>query len=176
MNIVRTFGFTAFLCVCGFAGSALAQDHHDMKGMDMGSMGSTSMSTGGDVVKADDLEVSGGFAKAMLPGQPVGGGFFTVKNNGSADDRLVSVTSPNAGEVQLHEMAMKDNVMRMRELKDGIAIPAGQTVELAPGNLHLMFQKVKTPFRQGDKVPVTLTFEKAGKVDLVLNVLSAQGK
>jgi copper(I)-binding protein len=176
MNIVRTFGFTAFLCACGFAGSALAQDHHDMKGMDMGSMGSMSMSTGGDVVKAGDLEVSGGFAKAMLPGQPVGGGFFTVKNSGSADDRLVSVTSPNAGEVQLHEMAMKDNVMRMRELKDGIAIPAGQTVELAPGKLHLMFQKVKTPFRQGDKVPVTLTFEKAGKVDLVLNVLSAQGK
>ncbi|MBB3560491.1 copper(I)-binding protein [Rhizobium sp. BK512] len=112
----------------------------------------------------------------MLPGQPVGGGGFTVKNNGATEDRLVSVTSPTSGEVQIHEMAMQDNVMKMRQLKDGIAIPAGKTVELSPGNLHLMFQKVKTPFKQGDKVPVTLTFEKAGKVDLVLNVLSAQGK
>jgi copper(I)-binding protein len=176
MNIVRTFGFTALLCACGFAGSALAQDHQHMQGMDMSGMGSMNMAVGGEVVKAVDLEISGGFAKAMLPGQPVGGGFFTVRNTGSADDRLVSVTSPTSGEVQIHEMAMQGNVMKMRQLKDGIAIPAGQTVELAPGNLHLMFQKVKTPFKQGDKVPVTLTFEKAGKIDLVLNVLSAQGK
>ena len=176
MRIVRTSAFAVLLCASGFAGSAVGQDHQHMQGMDMGNMGSMSMAADGDVVKVGDLEVSGGFAKAMLPGQPVGGGFFTVKNNGSTDDRLVSVTSPNAGAVQLHEMAMKDNVMKMRELKDGIAVPAGQTVELSPGNLHLMFQKVKTPFKQGDKVPVTLTFEKAGKVDLVLNVLSAQGK
>ena len=173
MKIARTFGLTAVFCICGFAGFALAQDHHNMQGMDMGNM---SMSPDSETVKVGDLEVSGGFAKAMLPGQPVGGGFFTVKNNGSADDRLVSVASPTSGEVQIHEMAMKDNVMKMRELEDGIVVPAGQTVQLTPGNLHLMFQKVKTPFKRGDKVPVTLTFEKAGKVDLVLNVLSAQGK
>ena len=176
MKIARTFGFTALFCVCGFAGSALAQDHHNMQGMDMGNMGSMNIPMGGDLVKLGDLEISGGFAKAMLPGQPVGGGGFTVKNNGSADDHLVSVTSPMSGEVQIHEMAMQDNVMKMRQLKDGIVVPAGQTVELASGNLHLMFLQVKSPFKQGDKVPVTLTFEKAGKVDLVLNVLSAQGK
>jgi copper(I)-binding protein len=173
---IRTFGFAALLCSAGFAGSAIAQDHQNMPGMDMSNMGSMSMSPDGDVVKAGDLEVSGGFAKAMLPGQPVGGGFFTVKNNGSADDQLLSVASPAAGQVQIHEMSMQGNVMKMRELKDGIAIPAGKTVELTPGNLHLMFMKVTTPFKQGDKVPVTLTFAKAGKVDLVLNVLSAQGK
>ncbi|MBW9055781.1 copper chaperone PCu(A)C [Rhizobium mesosinicum] len=176
MKIVRTFGFTILLCACGFAGSAIGQDHQHMQGMDMGSMGSMSMAADGNAVKVGDLEISGGFAKAMLPGQPVGGGFFTVKNNGSTDDRLVLVTSPNAGAVQLHEMAMKDNVMKMRELKDGITVAAGQTVELSPGNLHLMFQKVKKPFKEGDKIPVTLTFEKAGKVDLMLSVLSAQGK
>lgn len=170
---IRTFGFAALLCSAAFAGSAIAQDHQTMQGMKMGSM---TIPAGGEVVGVGDLEISGGFAKAMLPGQPVGGGFLTVKNKGSSDDRLVSVTSPNADEVQLHEMAMTDNVMKMRELKDGIAVPAGQTVTLAPGGLHLMFQKVKTPFKQGDKVPVTLSFEKAGKVDLVLNVLSAQGK
>ncbi|NKK78685.1 copper chaperone PCu(A)C [Rhizobium leguminosarum] len=157
------------------AGEDHGHDHDDMAGMDMTAM-SGAAAPAGDTVKAGDLEISAGFAKAMLPGQPVGGGFFTVKNNGQADDRLVSVSSPAAGEVQIHEMVTKDNVMRMRQLKDGIAIAAGETVKLEPGNLHLMFQKVKTPFKQGDTVPVTLTFEKAGKVDLVLRVLSAQGK
>ncbi|MGO8100099.1 DUF1775 domain-containing protein [Rhizobium leguminosarum] len=156
------------------AGEDHGHDHDDMAGMDMSGIGGAALA--GETVKAGDLEVSGGFAKAMLPGQPVGGGFFTVKNNGQVDDRLVSVSSPAAGEVQIHEMVTKDNVMRMRQLKDGIAIGAGETVKLEPGNLHLMFQKVKTPFKQGDTVPVTLTFEKAGKVDLVLQILSAQGK
>ncbi|MFS8144380.1 DUF1775 domain-containing protein [Rhizobium sp. BR 249] len=157
-------------------------DHDDMAGMDMTGKPGMDMSAmaaaapAGEAVKAGDLEISGAFAKAMLPGQPVGGGFFTVTNNGKTDDRLVSVSSPASGEVQIHEMVTKDNVMRMRQLKDGIAIPAGETVKLEPGNLHLMFQKVKTPFKQGDTVPVALTFEKAGKVDLVLQVLSAQGK
>ncbi|NKL00529.1 DUF1775 domain-containing protein [Rhizobium leguminosarum bv. viciae] len=163
------------------AGEDHGHDHDDMADMDMSGMAGMDMSgkgaaPAGDTVKAGDLEISGAFAKAMLPGQPVGGGFFTVKNNGQADDRLVSVSSPAAGEVQIHEMVTKDNVMRMRQLKDGIAIAAGEAVKLEPGNLHLMFQKVKTPFKQGDTVPVTLTFEKAGKVDLVLRVLSAQGK
>ncbi|MBY3173650.1 copper chaperone PCu(A)C [Rhizobium leguminosarum] len=159
------------------AGEDHGHDHADMPGMDMSGMaGMGAAAPADDSVKAGDLEISGGFAKAMLPGQPVGGGFFTVKNNSQADDRLVSVSSPAAGEVQIHEMVTKDNVMRMRQLKDGIAIAAGETVKLEPGNLHLMFQKVKSPFKQGDAVPVTLTFEKAGKVDLVLQVLSAQGK
>ncbi|NKL19497.1 DUF1775 domain-containing protein [Rhizobium leguminosarum] len=156
------------------AGEDHGHDHDDMAGMDMSGMGGAAPA--GETVKAGDLEISGGFAKAMLPGQPVGGGFFTVKNNGQTDDRLLSVSSPAAGEVQIHEMVTKDNVMRMRQLKDGIAIGAGEMVKLEPGNLHLMFQKVKTPFKQGDTVPVTLTFEKAGKFDLVLQVLSAQGK
>ncbi|PDT18100.1 hypothetical protein CO670_04715 [Rhizobium sp. J15] len=155
-------------------------DHGDMVGMDMTGKTGMDMSgtaaAAGEAVKAGDLEISGAFAKAMLPGQPVGGGFFTVKNDGKTDDRLLSISSPVAGEVQIHEMVTKDNVMRMRQLKDGIAIAAGETVKLEPGNLHLMFQKVKTPFKQGDTVPVTLTFEKAGKIDLVLQVLSAQGK
>ncbi|MBB4233794.1 copper chaperone PCu(A)C [Rhizobium esperanzae] len=171
------------------AGEGQGHEHDDMAGMDMSGKTGMDMSgkTGmdmsgmaaapaGETVKVGDLEVSGGFAKAMLPGQPVGGGFFTVKNNGQTDDRLVSVTSAAAGEVQIHEMVTKDNVMRMRQLKDGIAIAAGETVKLEPGNLHLMFQKVKTPFKRGDTVPLTLTFEKAGKVDVVLQVLSAQGK
>lgn len=125
-------------------------------------------------VKTGDLELTGAFSKAMLPGQPVGGGFVTIANSGSADDKLVSATSDVAGRVELHEMAMQGEVMKMRKLDDGIAVPAGQTVELKPGGLHFMFFEVKKPFAEGDKVPVTLTFEKAGKVDITLSVQSAK--
>ncbi|MFN7102557.1 MAG: copper chaperone PCu(A)C [Pseudorhizobium sp.] len=123
--------------------------------------------------KVGDLELDGAYTRAMLPGQPVGGGFVTIKNTGSEDDRLVSASSPAAGAVELHEMAMEGDVMRMRKLDDGIPLPAGETVELKSGGLHLMFMQVTTPFSEGDTVPVTLTFEKAGEIDLVLPVTAA---
>lgn len=126
-------------------------------------------------VAAGDLELTAGFTKAMLPGQPVGGGFITITNKGGEDDRLVSATSAQAGEVQLHEMAMEGEVMKMRQLTNGIEIPAGQTVELKPGGLHLMFFKVSEPFKEGATVNVTLTFERAGAVDVALPVGPARG-
>lgn len=125
------------------------------------------------VVKAGALELSGASTKAMLPGQPVGGGFVTIKNAGTSDDRLIAVESPLAGRGEIHEMAMVDDVMKMRKLNEGIEIPAGQTVELKPGGLHFMFFNVSKPFAEGDKVPVTLTFEKAGKVQIELEVGAA---
>ncbi len=123
--------------------------------------------------KVGDLEITRAFTKAMLPGQPVGGGYLTIKNGGKSDDMLVSVSSAAAGTVEMHEMAMQGEVMKMRKLDTGITIPAGKTVELTPGGLHLMFMKVKEPFKQGGQVPVTLTFEKAGKVDITLPVEAA---
>ncbi len=125
------------------------------------------------VVKAGSLELSGASTKAMLPGQPVGGGFVTIRNNGASDDRLISVESPLAGRGEIHEMAMVNDVMKMRKLDSGIEIPAGQTVELKSGGLHFMFFNVSKPFAEGDKVPVTLTFERAGKVQIELEVVSA---
>ncbi|UXT22194.1 DUF1775 domain-containing protein [Agrobacterium tumefaciens] len=128
-----------------------------------------------DVVKAGSLEVSGGTTKAMLPGQPVGGGYVMIKNAGDSDDKLIGVESSSAGRAEIHEMAMVNDVMKMRKLDDGIVIPAGQTVELKPGGLHMMFFDVKKPFAEGDKVPVTLIFEKAGKVEIVLSAGAAKG-
>lgn len=128
-----------------------------------------------DVVKIGELELSGAVSKAMLPGQPVGGGFITIKNEGSSDDRLISIASPNAGRSEIHEMAMVNDVMKMRKLDAGIVIPAGKTVELTPGGLHFMFFDVTKPFAEGDKVPVTLTFEKAGKTEVTLDVGPANG-
>jgi copper(I)-binding protein len=71
---------------------------------------------------------------------------------------------------------MTGDVMKMRELKDGIVVPAGATVTLAPNTLHMMFKQVKSPFRQGGSVPVQMTFEKAGPLNLILPVTSAKGK
>lgn len=126
--------------------------------------------------KVGEIEIIHPNAKAMLPGAPVGGGFMTITNHGSTDDTLVSASCACADEVQLHEMAMENDVMKMRQLKDGIPVPAGETVELKPGGLHVMFMKVTQPFKEGDMVKATLTFEKAGPVDVEFMVGPAGGE
>lgn len=126
-------------------------------------------------VKVGDIELQDAYTRAMLPGQPVGGGFVTIRNAGGAD-RLVSASSSIAEAVELHEMAMEGEVMKMRKLEKGIEVPAGETVELKPGGLHMMFMQVKTPFKEGDTVAVTLTFEKAGNVEITLPVRAAAPK
>ncbi|PRD43483.1 hypothetical protein C5748_11970 [Phyllobacterium phragmitis] len=124
-------------------------------------------------VKAGPIEISGAFIRAMVPGAKVGGGYVTLANDGGEADRLVAVHSPAAKRVETHEMTMENDVMKMRPLKEGIELPAGGTVELKPGGMHLMFMDVAKPFREGDTVPVTLEFEKAGKVDVTFKVGAA---
>jgi periplasmic copper chaperone A len=124
-------------------------------------------------VEIGALKISGAWAKAMLPGQPVGGGYLTVENTGAEADRLISVTSAASPNVQIHEMKMEGDVMKMRALPDGLEIPAGGKVELNPGGYHLMFMSVSAPFKQGDTLKVTLKFEKAGEVEVVLPVEAA---
>lgn len=125
------------------------------------------------VVHLGPLNISAPFSRATLPNAPVGGGFFTIENTGTQADRLLSVTSPAAADVQIHEMSMQGDVMKMRPLPDGIELPPGQTIVLAPGGYHLMFMQLAAPFVEGQTVPVTLTFEKAGTVELALPVLGA---
>jgi copper(I)-binding protein len=67
-------------------------------------------------------------------------------------------------------MKMEGNVMRMREVEGGLAIPPGATVALAPGGFHLMMMGLKVPLKEGEKVPVTLVFQKAGSIDIELAV------
>jgi periplasmic copper chaperone A len=121
--------------------------------------------------KLGALEIGHPWARATPPTAPTAGAFLTVKNTGTTPDRLISITSPVASAVQVHETKMEGNVMRMRERDGGLEIPPGATVTLAPGNLHLMMMGLKEPFKQGDKVPVTLVFEKAGKIDVELVVV-----
>lgn len=118
------------------------------------------------VVQVGDLEISGAFTRATLPGAPVGGGYLVVTNHGDTDDRLVGGAAPFANDVQVHEMAVVDDVMQMRELQDGIVIPAGESVELKPGGYHLMFMALTTALVEGETVTVSLKFETAGTVDV----------
>src|SRR5246127_304513 len=117
-------------------------------------------------VKAGDLVISQAWARATPGGAKIGGGYLTIENKGSAPDKLVGVSADVAGKVEVHEMAMNDGVMKMRPLESGLAIDPGKTVKLAPGGYHLMMMDLKNPLKQGDKVPVTLQFEKAGKVSV----------
>jgi periplasmic copper chaperone A len=121
-------------------------------------------------VKAGDLVISQPWSRATPNGAKTGGGYLTIANKGSAPDRLVGVTGDVAGKIEVHEMAMNDGVMKMRPLDKGLTIEPGKTVKLAPGGYHLMMMDLKSPLKQGDKVPVTLEFEKAGKVQVTLDV------
>lgn len=122
-------------------------------------------------VQHGDLTLSAPFTRATLPNAPVGGGFLSIENVGSTADRLVSASSPAAAVVQIHEMAMEGDVMKMRQLADGLDIPAGEAVTLAPGGFHLMFMGLTQAFVEGATVPVTLVFERAGPVALELPVM-----
>jgi copper(I)-binding protein len=122
--------------------------------------------------KLGALEIVQPWARATPPSAPAGGGFLKITNTGTTPDRLVSASSPAAGLTQIHEMKMDGSVMRMREVEKGVEIPPGGSVTLAPGGVHLMMMQLKGPLTQGSKVPVTLVFEKAGKIDVELSVES----
>jgi len=115
------------------------------------------------------IKIEHAYTRATMPGQQVAGGFMKIENKGGPADQLVSASSPVAGEVQLHEMSMEGNVMKMRQVKD-IAVPAGGSVELKPGGLHLMFMNIKAPLTSGETVPVKLKFAKAGEVEVRMPV------
>jgi copper(I)-binding protein len=115
------------------------------------------------------VKVEGAWARPTVPGQQGGGGFLTLTS--IAGDRLVGGSTPVAQRFELHTMAMKGDVMEMRQL-DAIDLPAGKTVEFKPGGLHVMFIGLAQPLALGSKVPVTLKFEKAGEVKVDFDVAS----
>src|SRR5215471_17099674 len=117
-----------------------------------------------DEVKAGDLVISQAWSRATPKGAKTGGGYLTIENKGSAPDRLIDGSSDVAGSVQVHEMSTEGGVMKMRPVENGLTIEPGKTVKLAPGGYHLMMMDLKQPLKRGDKLPVTLQFEKAGTV------------
>ena len=130
-------------------------------------IGAVALAVAAPAVHAHDYKVGAiavdhPYARATGAGQRIGGGFLTLMNGGAAD-RLVAAGADVSRSVELHEMKMEGDVMRMRQV-DGIALQAGQTVELKPGGYHLMFVGLKAPLKAGDSFPLKLKFEKAGEV------------
>jgi len=116
--------------------------------------------------KVGTLQIAHPWTRATPKGASVGGGFLEITNTGSVPDRLIGGSSPVAARFEVHEMSMDNGVMKMRQLKDGLLIKPGETVELKPGSYHVMFVDLKEPIKEGDRVKGTLEFEKAGKVEV----------
>ncbi|MBL6080122.1 copper chaperone PCu(A)C [Belnapia sp. T18] len=121
--------------------------------------------------EAGGIAVEQPWARAAVQGG-VGGAFMRIENRGAAADRLVSASSPVARTVELHATVRDGDVMRMRPVQ-AIDLPAHGAVQLQPGGLHMMLIGLNRPLSQGERVPVTLTFEHAGSVAVELAVQGA---
>ncbi len=117
-------------------------------------------------VKAGALELHHPWARATAPSAPVAGGFMVIKNTGTEADRLVGGSATVSESVQIHEMEVVDGVMKMKEVAGGLEIPAGGEVVLKPGSYHVMFMGLKQQLKEGETFAGTLTFEKAGAVEV----------
>lgn len=114
--------------------------------------------------KIGDLVIDHPALRLPPPNARVTGGYFLIRNNGDKADRLVSATSIISKRTELHIMTMENDVMKMRELENGIEIPAGESVRLQPGGQHLMFMGMEAALAEGEKHQVELVFEQAGSL------------
>lgn len=120
--------------------------------------------TQAQAVKAGAIQIDRAFARATAPGQPAGGAYLRLDNRGPAD-RLLAASADVSQRVEMHEMKMEGDVMRMRQV-EAIELPSNKVVELKPGGLHIMLIGLKAPLKAGERFPMTLRFEKAGEVKL----------
>jgi copper(I)-binding protein len=120
--------------------------------------------------KVGALVIATPWARATPGGAKIGGGYVKITNTGSEPDRLVGGTLTGASEVEVHEMSMQNDVMKMRHLPDGLEIKPGATVELKPGSYHLMFMQLKDGLKAGQRLKGTLVFQKAGTVEVEYSV------
>lgn len=115
--------------------------------------------------KVGAIEIMAPWSRATPKGAPTAIGYMSIKNNGTAPDRLIGGSVAVAKEFQLHSMAIEDGVAKMRELK-AVDIGPGQKIEFKPGGSHVMFVGLKQPLHEGEHVKGTLTFEHAGTVQI----------
>lgn len=113
---------------------------------------------------AANVSVTDAWARATMPGQKVSAAYMQIQSD--ADARLVSASSPAVPRVEVHEMKMDGDVMRMREVK-AIELPKGKPVSLQPGGLHIMLMNLQKPIAAGDVIPLTLVIESGGKQQTV---------
>lgn len=162
---------------------AKGQDPHDLKSPAPGLMivaaevghGGHSKAMAMEAIKVGDLEITSPMIRATPPKAPVSAGYMVIRNNGTVVDRLIGGEASFAGKVEVHEMKMDGEVMKMRKVAGGLEIPAGGEVTLQAGGLHIMFMKMQEQMKEGEVRKVTLEFEKAGKVEFELPVKTVEG-
>ena len=120
------------------------------------------------------LRIDHPFARATPPGARSGGVFLSVENKGDRTDRLLTVSTPVAGTAELHQMVMDAGVMRMRAV-GGLDVKPGDRLVLKPGAYHVMLTDLKRPLHAGETFPLTLGFEKAGSIEVNVEVESMAG-
>lgn len=128
-----------------------------------------------ETVTVGELSVDHAWSKVTIGADRPGVLYLEITNNGGADDALIGVSTPVAGMPMLHETVVKDGVASMPHAMS-IPVPAGKTVELAPGGYHGMLMGLTAALKEGDRFPVTLTFEKAGDVTVNVDVLSLRAE
>jgi copper(I)-binding protein len=116
--------------------------------------------------KVGELNIENIWSRATPKTAKVGAGYLQIENTGTAPDRLIKIETTIAGHASIHEMTMTNGVMKMRRLAGGLLIPAGGTVVLKPGGNHIMFMKLGGPIQKDQPFEATLTFEKAGTVEV----------
>ncbi|MDH1262414.1 copper chaperone PCu(A)C [Pseudomonas sp. GD03944] len=118
-----------------------------------------------------ELHIEHPWSRAMPPVAPTAAAYFVVQNKGQGADRLLSVQTPVAGKAELHEHVHADGVMKMQHVQT-VDIPAGGEVKFEPMGYHVMLFNLKQQAKDGERFPLTLTFEKAGKVEVEVAVQS----
>lgn len=104
-----------------------------------------------------------------------GASYMTITNTGTTDDRLVEARA-DFPRVEVHEILRDGDVMQMRQLEQGLIIPAGEAVTLEPGGYHVMYMGVTDNFEVGDEFPLTLVFEQAGEIEVTIKVEARMGE
>jgi copper(I)-binding protein len=121
---------------------------------------------------AGGIEVTSPWTRATVAGASVAAGYLTIENKGAEADRLTGAATAAAEKVEIHEMSMEGDIMKMRAVPEGVEIKPGETLTLKPGGVHLMLVGLKQRLIPGASVPVTLNFAKAGQIAVVLPVQS----
>ena len=122
-------------------------------------------------IKIGNLVIHHPWIRQPIGSADVASAYTTIDNKGSTNDVLIKITIENVSTVQIHEMMMQGDVMKMTEMAKGLMIPAGKSVELKPKSSHIMMMGLKSAYMVGEQVKGTFEFAKAGKVDVDFEVV-----
>ena len=123
--------------------------------------------------KLGPIAISHPWARPTAEGTKAGAAYLSLENTGSEPDSLVSVSSPAAGKTQIHQTTSEGGVMKMRGVEGGVDLAPRATVAFKPGGYHIMLLGLKQKLDEGQHIPLTLTFAKAGSIDVEVYVEKA---